>query len=286
MAEGSEDDLTYKPPGLPASRSSPSSLAARTNGESITPTLPGHSPTTLHSPPQKNGLSEKTRALESQPMTKTTSSSSSLPSGMGTGTGDTAGPSPYGTRSRNKAGNARPNYAEDREMDVDYDCAAAKKSQASGAAVPSGQAQGGESDKSTGVSTRRSSNTAPGCTTSKAGQASNVKDVPPGTSTVSTNAEANASPLPATSKKRKTPGGTSAASQNAGPVGSHGGSRRGPTAVSSARSRETNMLTFEDSQGYLKDGKLKADDGTILGIDGEWPETAMDSKIPVYPGIC
>jgi hypothetical protein len=171
-------------------------------------------------------------------------------------------------------------------MDVDYDCAAAKKSQASGAAVPSGQAQGGESDKSTGVSTRRSSNTAPGCTTSKAGQASNVKDVPPGTSTVSTNAEANASPLPATSKKRKTPGGTSAASQNAGPVGSHGGSRRGPTAVSSARSRETNMLTFEDSQGYLKDGKLKADDGTILGIDGEWPETAMDSKIPVYPGIC
>jgi hypothetical protein len=92
----------------------------------------------------------------------------------------------------------------------------------------------------------------------------------PGTSTVSMNAEANAAPLPATSKKRKAPGGASAASQTAGPVASHGGSRRGPTAVSSARHRETNMLTFEDSQGYLKDGKLKADDGTILGIDGEW----------------
>jgi hypothetical protein len=46
------------------------------------------------------------------------------------------------------------------------------------------------------------------------------------------------------------------------------------------------MLTFENSQGYLKDGKLKADDGTILGIDGEWPENAIDRKIPVHPGIC
>lgn len=269
MAEGSEDDLTYKSHSQPASRSSPSAPAARTNDESLTATLHSHSPANLSL--QKNESSHRALALESQPMTKT-SSSSSIPSGMATNTADNVGPSPYGTRSRNKAGNARPNYAEDREMDTEYDWAAAKKSQASGGAVPLGQAQAGDSDRSTGVNTRRSSNTAPLSATSKAGPAGNAKDGIPGTSSFSLNSEAIAPPLPATSKKRKAPGGgvaASAASQHSGQAASHGTSRRATTTVSSARHRETNMLTFENSQGYLKDGKLKADDGTLLGINGE-----------------
>ena len=32
--------------------------------------------------------------------------------------------------------------------------------------------------------------------------------------------------------------------------------------------RETNMMSFENSRGYLKHGNLEADDGTLLGIDG------------------
>lgn len=160
-------------------------------------------------------------------------------------------------------------------MDTEYDWAAAKKSQASGGAVPSGQAQAqaGDSDRSTGVNTRRSSNTAPASATSKAGPPANPKDGIPGTLSFSLNAEAIASPAPTTSKKRKAPGGgvvASAASQPSGQAASHGASRRATTTVSAARHRETNMLTFENCQGYLKDGKLKADDGTILGINGEY----------------
>lgn len=270
MAEGSEDDLTHKPHSQPASRCSPSSLAARTNDEPTTATL--HSNSSVNLPPQKNESSQRALTLESQPMTKT-SSSSSVPSGMAVNTADNAGPSPYGTRSRNKAGNARPNYAEDREMDVESDWAAAKKSQASAGAGSSGQALAGDSDKSTGVNTRRSSNTTPAsAAANKAGPTGNAKDGIPGMSSFSLNAEAHASPIPATSKKRKAPGGgvaASTASHNSGQATSHGASRRAATAVSSARYRETNMLTFENSQGYLKDGKLKADDGTNLSINGE-----------------
>lgn len=269
MAEGSEDDLTQKPHSQPASRSSPSSLAARTNDEPTTATL--HSDASVNLPPQKNEISQRALTLESQPMTKT-SSASSVPSGMAVSTADNAGPSPYGTRSRNKAGNARPNYAEDREMDVESDWAAAKKSQASGGAGSPGQALAGDSDKSTGVNTRRSSNTTPASAGNKAGPTGNTKDGIPGMSSFSLNSEAHASPLPANSKKRKAPGGgvaASTASHNSGPATSHGTSRRAATTVSSARYRETNMLTFEDSQGYLKDGKLQADDGTNLSINGE-----------------
>lgn len=270
MAEGSEDDITRKPHSLPTSRSSPSAQAARTSHESITATLPSHSPTNL--PSQKNECSHKALALDSQPMTKTSSSSSSIPSAMAINTADNVGPSPYGTRSRNKAGNARPNYAEDREMDNDYDWLAAKKSQSSGGAVSSGPAQAGDSDRSTGVNTRRSSNTAPASAMSKVGPAGNAKDGIPGTSSFSLNSEAIASSTSNNSKKRKAPGGggaASAASQSSGQAASHGGSRRATATLSSARHRETNMLTFENSQGYLKDGKLKADDGTLLGINGK-----------------
>ena len=269
MAEGREDDRTRKPHSPPTSRSSPSAQAARTSHESVTATLHPQSPANLPLP--KNECAHKAIALESQPMTKT-SSSSSIPSAMATNAADNVGPSPYGTRSRNKAGNARPNYAEDREMDHDYDWVAAKKSQPGGGAVSSGPAQAGDSDRSTGVNTRRSSNAAPASATSKAGPAGNAKDGIPGTSSFSLNAEAIASAVPTTSKKRKAPGGgvaASAASQSSGQAASHGGSRKATAAVSSARHRETNMLTFENSQGYLKDGKLKADDGTVLGINGE-----------------
>lgn len=275
MAASGEEDLTYKPHSQQAGRPSPSSLNVPTNDESITATLHTNSP--ANSPPQKNEFSDGTLAHDSQPMTKTVSSSS-IPSGMDTSTGDNVGPSPYGTRSRNKAGNARPNYAEDREIDTEPDGALTKKSQASSGAVALGPAQAGDGDRSSGMNTRRSSNAASGSATSKAGPASNAKEGIPGMSSFPLNSEA-ASPLPTTSKKRKAPGGrvaTSTTSPQPGQPASHGSSRKTMTTVSSARHRETNMLTFESSQGFLKDGKLKADDGTILGINGE------STNVPVY----
>jgi hypothetical protein len=270
MAESGEEDRTYKPHSQQASRPSPSSLNIPTNEESVTATRHANSP--ANSPPQKNGFSDGTRAHHSQPMTKTVSSSS-IPPGMDTSTaGDTVGPSPYGTRSRNKAGNARPNYAEDREVDTESDRASAKKSQASNGAVMLGQTHAVDGDRSTGMNTRRSSNAAPGSATSKAGPVTNAKEGIPGMSSFPLNSEAIASSLPTTSKKRKAPGGgvtTSTTSPQPGQPASHGSSRKATTTTSSARYRETNMLTFESSQGFLKDGKLKADDGTILGINGE-----------------
>lgn len=203
-------------------------------------------------------------------MTKT-SSTSSISASMASSTADTLGPSPYGTRSRNKAGNARPNYAEDREVDVESDWALAKKTQASGGAAPVGSTPMGDGDKSTGVSTRRSSNTGPTSTAAKAAAAS-TKDGIPGTSTFSLNDETLAASGPVVSKKRKAPGpgaATSTAAHHAGPTTSHGASRRAAATAAAARSRETNMLTFEHSQGFLQDGKLRADDGTILGINGK-----------------
>jgi hypothetical protein len=45
--------------------------------------------------------------------------------------------------------------------------------------------------------------------------------------------------------------------------------RKASTAAASAGgARESNMLTFENCQGYLKNGKLKADDGTVLAVNG------------------
>ncbi|CAI4216562.1 unnamed protein product [Parascedosporium putredinis] len=46
---------------------------------------------------------------------------------MKDGLGDTSSSSPYGTRSRNRTGNARPNYAEDKDMDLDYEYLPPKK---------------------------------------------------------------------------------------------------------------------------------------------------------------
>lgn len=252
-----------------SNRPTPPSPSASTNNESTT-TIPfSNSPPNF--PPQPADSSLKALHLDSQPMTKT-SSSSSVPSVTGNYIADLAGPSPYGTRSRNRTGNARPNYAEDRELDAEYEIGSGKKSQAGGGSATSSQAQVGENDKPIGVSTRRSSTTNSGPTASKAVATNMSKDGIPGMSSFSLNPDLGVTTLPATSKKRKTPGSgisQSVTLQTSGHSASHGTTRRAATAASSSSYRETNMLSFENCKGYLKNGKLKADDGTVLGINGK-----------------
>lgn len=265
------DDTVEGPNGQARSharnRPMPPSPAASTNTHS-TATFPrSKSP---HLRPQQAESSIKATTLDSQPMTKT-SSSSSVPSAHGANPPDTNGPSPYGTRSRNRTGNARPNYAEDHEMDGEYDWSSTKKSQALGTSAAMGLAQVGESEKSIGVSTRRSSNAMLGTAAGKAAPTNAPRDHLPGMSSFSVNADcSNAAPTPAT-KKRKAPGGGHATS-NATPGVAHstpnGHSRRTTTAASANCDRQTNMLSFENCQGYLKNGRLKADDGTTLSING------------------
>lgn len=272
MTDDNDDGLNGQPRRRALNQQpTPPSPSVSTNNES-TPTG-----THLNSPaPQPPPAASSVKAiphLDSQPMTKE-SSLSSLPSLHGASAADTNGPSPYGTRSRNRTGHARPNYAEDKELDMEFEWASTKKSQAHGASTVAAIAQVGESEKSIGVSTRRSSNTTAALTASKAAAAAAAANAPkdiPGTSSFALVGDGNAAVPPPASKKRKAPGGNhnpANASSGLGHSTSNGHSRRAAAATSSQTYRETNMLSFEKSQGYLINGQLVADDETTLGING------------------
>ncbi|KAL8959639.1 MAG: hypothetical protein Q9193_003529 [Seirophora villosa] len=183
---------------------------------------------------------------------------------------DQNGPSPYGTRSRrNRTGNARPNYAEDRELDMDYDWApASKKARGSSTSASSTNVQS-EEPENLGVNTRRRSITTAGLPTpSKGNNSGTPKDQIPGLSSFSVNPEPSEAPQ-APSKKRKAPGALPAASATTGTVATSGqtASRKSVKHTTVTGSRSTNMLSFETSQGFLKNGKLTADNGTVLAVN-------------------
>ena len=241
------------------------SASAMTNNEA-TPTAP------RSKSPARSRVAEtssKTAAVNSQPMIKSLSMSS-IPSAQGRPAAETSGSSPYGTRSRNRTGNARPNYAEDREME-EFDWHSTKKSTNSGASPAASLPQVVENDKSVGVSTRRSSNATSGAASGKAGPQNPLKDSIPGMSTFSLGADGSAAVHPTPSRKRKAPG-TNGNSSNAttglGNLSSNGHSRRQISTPFTIDPRQTNMLSFDHCQGYLKNGRLNADDGTSLGING------------------
>ena len=219
-----------------------------------------------------NGASASYPPAESHAMTAT-SSSSSIPTDQPNGNApETNGASPYGTRSRNRSANTRPNYAEDRDADMDFEYTSTKKAHAT--AFPA-VSQICEADKSSGSNSRRSSNNAPPTATpsAKAVLATASKDHLPGMSSFSINPELpNVTPAPAPSRKRKAPGAApvnNTPSINVRTTTSTGSSRRAVSTVTGASTRTTNLMTFENCQGYLRNGKLRADDGTVLSVDGK-----------------
>ena len=248
--------------------SAPAPFGSTNNASSVQPRSHSNSPQLV--PPTTKDSSKKSTTHGSQPMT-TSSSSSSVPSAQTTNTMDTSGSSPYGTRSRNRNGKMRPNYAEDRELDMDYDSNTGKKSQAPSGGASSNPVQSGEINQFSTVNTRRSSLTGSGAAPGKtAATVSASKDYIPGMSSFSLNPDVNSAPQPP-SKKRKAPGSSSTTAspyldmtQNT----AYPPPRRTASTASAAKFRETNMLTFENCQGYLKNEKLKADDGTVLGLNG------------------
>lgn len=156
-------------------------------------------------------------------------------------------------------------------MDVDIDWgSSSRKAQFSSSFAAPGSAQAGESDKFLGVSTRPSSTSTNGSAAPKSAvQAAPMpKDYIPGMSTFSVNADTSTSSA-APSRKRKAPGGVPNAATGATAQVHPTSTRRTSAAIPAAGGfRETNMLSFESSQGYLKNGKLRADDGTLLGLNG------------------
>jgi hypothetical protein len=202
------------------------------------------------------------RAAVSQPMTASTSSSSN-PSLK-----DATTASPYGTRSRNRAGVSRPNYAEDRETEMEFEVQPAgeddtRKVVRASAGDPRSTTTQDPATIRRGTQVDYNTN----------GQVLS-KDHIPGTSTFSANPAAAVATQP--SKKRKANGQPVPSSANtllpiinSASSGSQTNTRRTSIATQSVTGvRETNMLSFENCAGRLKDGKLVADDGTTLGVNG------------------
>lgn len=118
-----------------------------------------------------------------------------------------------------------------------------------------------EGDRTSGVSTRRAHATANG----------NTKDAIPGTSSFFAGPNANNGVT--ASKKRKQPGASNSQSSPA-PAATPASSKKTDSPVvqysDSQTQSNTNMPSFENCGGHLKDGKLIADDGTVYEVNGKW----------------
>jgi hypothetical protein len=187
---------------------------------------------------------------------------------------------PYGTRSRNRPGRSRINYAEDVEMDFEMAQGTPASANASG---PSSRGSvAAESAHSTAAGAKKG----PGSGQGNAlwgSTVANPKDQPPnpnipGTSTFAANPNSNSAQPP---KRRKNAASHATNGANATPAApSHAGGRRAANNASNASNannavvapngaRESNMMTFERTGARLVHGRLEADNGETVSINGE-----------------
>ncbi|KAJ5157012.1 uncharacterized protein N7482_008112 [Penicillium canariense] len=164
---------------------------------------------------------------------------------------------PYGTRSRGR--NApRPNYAEDRDLDVDFEAAPAKTANKRNSGVALNNIVNGsktDSEKSSPVQPRKS---LPNGTANAA-----PKDSIPGTSSFSARPDdVNGT---GSLRKRKQPASTPNSSASSG----GNAAKRIFTAApgDSDGGYFTNMMSFEASGPYLENGQIKSDDGTTFAVN-------------------
>ena len=168
----------------------------------------------------------------------------------------------YGTRStRTRTGTSRPNYAEDSALDAEFELAPPVKEKTSRKAAhvaepPSSSAS--DNGKSTANSPQR------GVELDQNNAAQNAaKDAIPGTSSFS-----SASAAPASKKRKANTQNNTTATQNGSGQPAANNRKSGTGFQIAAGFRETNMLTFDNSRSFLKGGKLIADDGTVLALNG------------------
>ena len=208
------------------------------------------------------------RVAESQPMTASNSTSSN-PSIKDVGAGAAGGTAPYGTRSRNRTGTSRPNYAEDKELDGEFEVAATQK-----------ESNGRKTARTADLGSSIPANTIQKPPDSELDQIvtvqSHYKEPIPGTSTFSANPTSTSLSGPSTSKKRKANGqpATAIQPQLQAPLQSvitaQAVTRRASMAAQVvAGVRDSNMLSFDNCGGHLKNERLVADDATILEVNGE-----------------
>jgi hypothetical protein len=204
------------------------------------------------------------QALQTQPTTKAVSTSSSATAKAM----QDAPAAPYGTRSRNRG--SRINYAEDVEMDFEMAPASTNGNASDPTSRASAAAEGAQS---TGVGGKKGSNAAGPGNAPWGTSGPNSKDHPPNPE-IQVAAIAVTSPAvaPAPPAKRRKNAASHAANgghaSSAAP--SHAGARRANNAAAAPNSsRETNMMTFENTGARLKNNRLQADDGQTVSINGK-----------------
>ena len=182
--------------------------------------------------------------------TAATASQSATPDGP-----DSVGPSPYGTRSRNRTGNARPNYAEDRDTDADFELSSTRRAHASASAAPSTRAA--EAEKAAAQAARKPGPPVP------------PREHIPGTSSFSV---ADSGPG-SRSKKRKSPGASTTVAHGNSPAAAPAVSTRKSSqlAPASSAASHTNVVSFENTSACLVHGCLVADDKTKFAPNGTCP---------------
>ena len=250
----------------------PTSATKRRGSLSTTSSL-SPTPDVISRPPHVNISPYKTYTSgpsESESTSKREQASSSMPhinsdAPLAANTVGEFGPSPYGTRSRNRTGSSRPNYAEDREPDMDYELTSSKKNVMSADTTSTKMLD--EKPHSHGGRRTTLNNTGP-VGHKSTGNPAPIKDYIPGMSSFSVNPNLDAGGSQP-SKKRKTMGGNTQKS-------SQGGQNCNPTSQRKSEAarplvtipRSSNVYSFDHSQAYLRDGRLHADDGTDFGLNG------------------
>ncbi|GAW22966.1 hypothetical protein ANO14919_125130 [Xylariales sp. No.14919] len=232
-----------------------------------TPT-PQSSSSTTTKPLDSKHPGENAVNVNTQPMSKSNSAASTSLSKDAM-----AGPSPYGTRSRNR-GQARPNYAEDRDLDVEMEDAFPEKKEEEPKKamrqVNAAMNGTGDANKTTTSSTRKSAAADDSRTTSSHITNKDAHSTTPATA----NATGPATSSGPSKKRKATTQATTnnVHSQTSTPTPTPTtlvvtGTRRSAAQAAAHTSggyRETNMLSFEKCGGMPKDGKMVADDGTVL----------------------
>lgn len=185
-----------------------------------------------------------------------------------------AAAAPYGTRSRNRPGRSRINYAEDTEMDFEMTAPASTNGNASD--PPSRSSVATESGQSSGVSGKKGANAGQGSApwgNSGPNPKDNQANLSISGSSATTPAPQSNTAQPATKRRKNAlKDATNGTPANA-PAPNQTSKRNAQAQVqappAAPYTRESNMMTFEFSGAMLKDGHLQADDGQIVSVNGK-----------------
>ncbi len=172
----------------------------------------------------------------------------------------------YGTRSRNRAGNARPNYAEDQEMDFEYSSKKKSTTEPAASSVASQNA----------TDAKRAQLVSGSGTPSSANGTTNKESTPSATLNPSKKRKAAAPPVMPTQTPPATNWPMPAASRKVAAVST--------IAAVSTVARETNVMTFSKHKSCLnKKGELVADDGSKLSVNGKpWRSPDKNCKVLLF----